>query len=339
MTHQSGISVSKELDASFGDARTQGKVRWVKAQIKDESVVFVKTHPLGASVQADFGSLKSEMLPKIPCYILYRLDTQANNNFQWILLAYVPDGSTVRERMLYASTRDTIKRQLGLTYFVEDLHGSTPEEFTYDAFQDHQKKKILSDVPLTSSELQTRSERTAEVDMGHTREYVHSVKFPMSDAALAKLKALPTSSVALVLLKVDPTKETIELADSKASIEIDDVPSVIPDSEPRFVLYRYSHQHESQHHDSLVFIYSCPDKSPVKLKMLYSTVKAVAIGSAESLGLTIAKKIEITEGSEVTEDLLNELIHPPSEDKKQTFNKPSRPGKGKPRVVRAAGKT
>jgi len=339
MTHQSGISVSKELDQSFGDARTQGKSRWVKAQIVNESVVPVKTHPLGSNISSDFATLKSELLPKTPCYILFRLDSQSNNAYQWLLLAYVPDGSTVRERMLYASTRDTLKRQLGLSYFAEDIHGSTPEEFTYEAYLDNQKKKILSDVPMTSSELQTRSERTAEVDLGHTREYVHSVKFPMSAAALDILKALPYGSVGLVQLKVDPTKETIELADSKKSVEIDDLPSLIPNSEPRFFLYTFSHTHESQKFDSLVFIYSCPEKSPVKLKMLYSTVKAVAIGTSESLGLTISKKVEITEANEITEDLLIELLHPPSEDKKQTFNKPSRPGKGKPRVVRSAGKS
>jgi len=339
MTHQSGISISKELDEAFGDARTQGKARWLKAQIQNESVVPIKTHPLGSSFESDFGTLKAEMLPKTPCYILFRLETQANNSYQWILLAYVPDGSTVRERMLYASTRDTLKRQLGLSYFAEDIHGSAPEDFTYSTFLDHQKKKNLSDAPMTSAELQTRSERSAEVDLGHTREYVHSVKFPMSDASLAKLKGLPSGSVALVQLKVDPTKETIELGDSKTSVEFDDLPSLIPDSEPRFFLYRYSHEYESQKCDSLVFIYSCPEKSPVKLKMLYSTVKAVAIGSAESLGLVVAKKVEITESKELTEDMLMEVLHPPSEVKKQTFNKPSRPGAGKPRVVKSPGKS
>ena len=43
---------------------------------------------------------------------------------QWILLAYTPDGSKVRDRMLYASTRDTLKKELGRSYFVDELYGS-----------------------------------------------------------------------------------------------------------------------------------------------------------------------------------------------------------------------
>lgn len=41
----------------------------------------------------------------------------------------------------------------------------------------------------------------------------------------------------------------------------------------------------------LVFIYSSSDDAPIKLKMLYSTVKAVANGAAEDQGLKIDKKV------------------------------------------------
>jgi len=70
--------------------------------------------------------------------------------------------------------------------------------------------------------------------------------------------------------------------------------------------------------------------------MLYSTVKAVAIGSAETQGLTIAKKMEITETNELTEDSLLEIIHPPTENKKQGFSKPTRPGQNRARPPRNA---
>jgi len=44
---------------------------------------------------------------------------------EWMLIAYVPDGSTVKDRMLYASTRDSLKKQLGKSYFVNtDLYGT-----------------------------------------------------------------------------------------------------------------------------------------------------------------------------------------------------------------------
>jgi len=293
----------------------------------------VKTQVAGESLEQDFDALRSELLPKTPCFIMFRLDSKNNLGFEWLLLAYVPDGSTVRDRMLYASSRDTVKRQLGASYFRDDIHGTTPDDFTYEAYLDFEKKKTSFDHPLTSTELQTRAEKTLEVDLGSTREYVHSVQFPISPAAVEKLKLLNAGSLNLVQLKVDPTKETIELADAKTT-DISGVQRSIPDNEPRFSLFRYSHEHEGEHYDSVVFVYSCTNNSPVKLKMLYSTVKAVANSTCENVGLKIDKRIEVSEGSEFTADLLVETLHPPMENKKQAFSKPSRPGKGNARLVK-----
>jgi len=333
MTHQSGIGVANELNDAFGTARQGSSTRWLKAQIREETVVLVKTQSVSNSLEHDFGTLKSELLPKTPCYILFRLDSKNSLGFEWLLLAYVPDGSTVRDRMLYASSRDTVKRQLGATYFRDDIHGTTPDEFTYEAYLDFENKKTSFDTPMTATELQTRAERTSEVAQGTSKEYVHSVQFPISSDALDKLRALNSGSLNLVQLKVDPNKETIELADAK-NTDISGVQRSIPDNEPRFSLFRYPHTHEDERFDSVVFVYSCTNNSPVKLKMLYSTVKAVANSSCESVGLKIDKRIEVSEGSEFTEELLQETLHPPVDNKKQAFAKPSRPGKGGARLVK-----
>jgi len=68
--------------------------------------------------------------------------------------------------------------------------------------------------------------------------------------------------------------------------------------------------------------------------MLYSTVKTVAIASSEDAGLKVEKKIEISEREELTEAYLTELLHPPSEEKKQTYVKPARPGRGNARLTK-----
>jgi len=319
------------LDEEYGTARISGNVRWLKAQIIDESVEPKGKRALG-EFTTDFNAAREEMQPKSPCYILFRLDTQNMNGYEWIVLAYVPEGSTVRDRMLYASTRDALKRGLGLSYFVEDLFGSNKEDFTIENLQAHLTKKRVEG-PLTKAEVQTRNERIAEVDLGTSREYVHSVQFPMSQQAQAKLQALRDGSINLVQLKVDPQKETIEL-DSAKSVDLQGLQSSIPTNEPRFSIYRYSHEFEGEHFDSNLFIYSCTNDSPIKLKMLYSTVKAVANGAAEANGLKLDKKLEISEGSELTVELFNETLHPPAEEKKQAFSKPVRAGKGKPRLIK-----
>ena len=57
---------------------------------------------------------------------MFRLDSSGLHGYEWTLLAYVPDDSTVKERMLYASTRDIMKRQLGYTYFANEMYGTDP---------------------------------------------------------------------------------------------------------------------------------------------------------------------------------------------------------------------
>jgi len=252
--------------------------------------------------------------------------------YEWVLIAFVPDGSSVRERMLYASSRDNLRKQLGYNYFGEDLYGSQPDEMTYTAFEEFRKRKIVDNSILTASEIQYRREATAEIAVGTSTEYVHSVKFPMSTSAVAQLRGLTSGSVNFVQLLVDPVKETIELGTSK-STDLNGLRSAIPNNEPRFSLFRWDHSHEGTNHKSIVFVYSCTNDSPIKLKMLYSTVKAVAIGTSEEQGLKIDKKLEISEPSEITEEALLELLHPPSEDKKQTFVRPSRPGRGNARLT------
>eukprot|EP01102_Stenamoeba_stenopodia_P008085 TRINITY_DN2296_c0_g1_i1.p1 TRINITY_DN2296_c0_g1~~TRINITY_DN2296_c0_g1_i1.p1 ORF type:complete len:318 (+),score=55.34 TRINITY_DN2296_c0_g1_i1:94-1047(+) len=293
MTHSSGISVTNELNDAFSNARVSESVRWIKVQIIDEALRPVKTHPIQGNQEVDWNTTYSELLPKIPTYILYRLDSKNLQGYEWVLIAYVPDGSSVRDRMLYASSRDNLKKQLGYTYFVEDLYGSSKDDVTYEAFVEFKNRRITDHTVMTAAELQYRREVTAEIAVGTTKEYVHSVKFPISTEAAAKLKGLSNGTVTLVQLVVDPVKETIELG--KALSGVVGVESglreSIPENEPRFTLFRWEHSHNNSNCNSIVFIYSCTNHSPIKLKMLYSTVKAVANSTAEEQGVVIDKKV------------------------------------------------
>ncbi|CAF4300229.1 unnamed protein product, partial [Rotaria sp. Silwood2] len=43
----------------------------------------------------------------------------------WLLIVYIPDDAKVRERMLYASTVATLKREFGLTYITQEIRASS----------------------------------------------------------------------------------------------------------------------------------------------------------------------------------------------------------------------
>jgi len=330
MAHQSGIPVSKTLDESFGHARSSGNVRLLQIEIQDDTLVETKQVPVSHNFEQDFRKVVDLLEGKNPCYVVVRLDTKNIHGFEWMLCSYVPDGSPVKQRMLYASTREVLKRQLGTNFFSDDMHGSSTEDFTWEAYLSHATRTI--DAPLTEAEKVASLESNMEIDHGHTREYVHSVKFPVSRDAIDALSKIG-GKYNLVQLGVDATKETVELLSAQES-SVEKLANIIPNDSPTYNFFRFDHEFGGIDQSSIVFIYSCPDSANVKLKMLYSTVKAPDTQAAESAGVVIAKKLEITESNEVSRELLFDELHPTVDKGVKKFIRPLRAGRGRPRMTK-----
>ena len=323
MATSSGIPVDKSLDEAFGAARSAGNVRFLKVQIVDDKMVQTGSAQVSGNAEQDFAGIQKHLEAKNPCYLIYRLDTTTIHGHEWLLISYVPDGSPVKARMLYASSQGNLKRELGLTYFADEFHGSSNDDITWALYQQHDRKKGVNDAPLTQSEIAKGMTAELSVDVGHTREYVHSVRFPMSNAAVNALNNFNTNNI--VQLTIDQTKETIELLSASRG-SVDAVTSKLPKDEPVFTFFQFEHEHEGETVKPIIFVYYCPNDAKVKSKMLYSTVKAAAIDAATQLGVNVAKKIEITEPEDLVEsELLNEL-HPESRtvNTKTAFDRPSR---------------
>jgi len=153
MTHTSRIPVSDELENAFAKARTEGGVRSIKVLIDNENLILGgQPNPLTNSMKDDWNKLSSSLEAKKPCYYLFKLDT-TDQASQWVLLSWVPDGSPVKDRMMYASTRDALKKQLGLSFFADTYHGSEKNDFTWDSFSSH-RDKSAAPAPYTAAEVQ-----------------------------------------------------------------------------------------------------------------------------------------------------------------------------------------
>ena len=56
---------------------------------------------------------------------VFRLDTKdANGAYDWMLISWSPDEAAVRQKMLYASTKATLKQEFGSGQIKEELHGT-----------------------------------------------------------------------------------------------------------------------------------------------------------------------------------------------------------------------
>ncbi|MGH0137318.1 UNVERIFIED_CONTAM: hypothetical protein FKN15_069954, partial [Acipenser sinensis] len=246
---------------------------------------------------------------KEPAYILYRLDSQNAQGYEWIFVAWSPDFS--------------------------------PDDVSLSGY-----KKYLTSVaapcPLTAAEEELRqiklNEVKTDISVDSKHQTLQGVAFPMNRESVQALEQLRDNKLNYVQLEIDFQNETIVLA-STTPTEIKDLPKRIPKDSARYHFFLYKHSHEGDYLESIVFIYSMPGYTcSIRERMLYSSCKNPLIDMVENqLEMEVEKKLEIDDGDELTADFLYEEVHPKQHAHKQTFAKPKGPtGKrGIRRLIRA----
>jgi twinfilin-like protein len=75
----------------------------------------------------DFPEFQKFLDESQPSFLLVRLDTKSSaGEYNWLFIAYVPDNSKVRDKMLYASSRASLTKDLGDYRFVDSMWGTEP---------------------------------------------------------------------------------------------------------------------------------------------------------------------------------------------------------------------
>jgi len=322
--------VSAQLAELFAQAVSTDGTRAVKISIENETLSHTATLPVSGSYEDDFSSIQTFLEDKMPCYIAYRLDHKTGLGYDWAFMCYVPDLAKVRDKMLYASTRSTLKKSLGDNHFVDDMYGTEKKDFTWDGYEKH-RTSVTASAPLTAREEEIarmrKEESGADVGVTTKKAHVHGVFFPMTEKARSVMNDFVNGSVNYVQLKIDSSGEVIDLVTGK-NVNPDDIQGLTPADEPRYHFFRYRHSFEDNTIDSIIFIYSCPMKSKVKERMLYSSCKSAVIQiGTEELGLNIDKNSEVSDGQDLTETFIFEELHPKPADEKKAFKKPMRPGR------------
>ncbi|RLN51190.1 hypothetical protein BBJ29_009182, partial [Phytophthora kernoviae] len=124
---RANLLLSAELERAFADAQS-GKLRFVKVSISDESFVLSSVGSATSEPRADCQQLvSSSLIADQAAFVLLCPDINVAA-LRWVLLAFVPESVSVRDRMLYSSSRDSLKKQLGLNYFSGEFHATELNE-------------------------------------------------------------------------------------------------------------------------------------------------------------------------------------------------------------------
>ncbi|PBK64439.1 actin depolymerizing protein [Armillaria solidipes] len=311
MSATSGIGVSPELSAQFSTAVESKDIRFIKVSIDNELLVHDLSVPIQGTLVEDLAKLQDPEIisDDVPAYILVRLDEPPT---QWLVIDYVPEGTKIRSKMLYAASRGSLTRSLGSSIFTDSIFATSKEDLTAEAYAAH-RRHVTAPQPLSIREQEIADARAAEREAGahsyrpKVNPVGHGVGLKWTDQVEDAIKALGQGEDSgLVLLNIDVPTETLTLV-SVTSASVEDLSSALPTSEPSYAFFAWSHSHSSSPRRDIIFIYSCPSTSPIKHRMLYSTSAYPIYMVAKTLlppDTVAARRIETSDPKEITEDYL-----------------------------------
>lgn len=337
MAHQTGIEPNSELVDLISKA-LKGSLRFFKVKIENEALVPAEYSTPKKSWEEDLDVLVQPVLEeKEPCYIFYRLDTyNVQSNYLWVFMSYTPDFAPVKLKMLYAATKATIKKAFDASAIVEDMAATSKDELSLAGYKKFEEAKNAAP-PLTDAEqeLKMLSENEDHADVGTAtrHSHLHGIAFPVQKEVMDAVTKFKNGSVTYVQMSVDVKKEVINLESCQDDLDANSIAGLVPEDSPRYHLFSFKHTYEGDYQEAVVFIYSSPGfKSSIKERMLYSSCKEPLVSALEeSLGKPIDKKMEITNGSELSESSIMEEVHPKKTIVRAKFLKPKGPQNRRPK--------
>jgi twinfilin-like protein len=184
---------SEELVSKFNTLLTSDSHFGLLATISNETLVpTTLLSPASSSSPSDFAANLAVLAPHLqPKEALYVILRRYPTSPRLVAVTYIPDAAPVRQKMLFASTRLTLARELGSEHFRETILVTTPEELTSRGFERHDAHTKL-EAPLTEEEQSLTEVKRAEFEAGQGsgKREIHlskSLAMPVAEDALAAL--------------------------------------------------------------------------------------------------------------------------------------------------------
>mmetsp|Transcript_4426 Transcript_4426/g.5130 ORF Transcript_4426/g.5130 Transcript_4426/m.5130 type:complete len:378 (+) Transcript_4426:86-1219(+) len=334
---RANLIVSEELAKLFLEAvKPEGNIKWLKAVIDDDVNINLSESGSpkdedGNGNDNDINTVKNLMNGLNPCFVIFCLDTSVPTK-QWVLISYVPDGCKVRSRMLYASAGEDIKQRLGHSNFKADVHVTDTAELTPAQIYNHVRREA-KDLPLNEKEILLKEEKKAAFQL--KANAMNVVPFKTDEKFMDALSKFGSQELNLLEILVTG-KECIEAGSLVSSSSSDLSSSTIEKAEPRFYLVR----RPTLSANVTYFVYTCPENSKVRSRMLFSTSKAAVTNYLAENGIEVSKFVEVSDPAEIDSMFLgleSSVKTSSSNDvelKQPVISKPSRPGRGKARIIK-----
>ncbi|KAG8899179.1 Twinfilin-1 [Tulasnella sp. 403] len=312
MSATSGITASQDLLDQYATAVSRGSgVRFLKIAIQNESLVPLGTWPCeGPELKDDLHVLATILEDNIPAYILAKLDSGDND---WLFISYVPDVAKVRDKMLYASSRNALTKAIGGQVFKDTIFATSKSDVTPDAYAAH-LRHLAAPKPMSAREAELAEIRQAELKSVEMFEGSRARKSHVDSQFGLKWtqevqdvvdNLTSEGSPNLIIIGVNTDNESLQLVNA-TTVELDDLADALPSSDPCYAFYRWQG-------GKIVSIYTCPSASKIKVRMIYSSGKQMLINQVElSVGQKVFRRLEATEPKDLDLSFVNEQEEQPT---------------------------
>lgn len=313
------VQFSPEAEQALIEMKSNTSQRALKLQIDGEVLNSVEAIQGTDNLEADFNNLSEHVTNNEPCFFVIRLGKSTEHS-EYLFLVYIPARSPIRPKTIAASARLPIQRQIASTFNgMDDYFVDTPKELTWEAYMNIAKK---DDAAYSNDELLARQERSEstvnQVALPQHDDFAWPVEQGVKDL-LSQFKEGTGSR--FVAAASDSQGHGVVLKGGYDNI------SDIPNESPLYLAIRY----DDSGSDIPVFVLYCPDSAKSREKMMCSTCKHSFMKACEEAEITFEKRFEIRDRRELTDENLQNLIHPVEVDhgygEVKVFQKPRRPGR------------
>lgn len=149
---RANLLVHDEVIEKFLAAQDSRSVRLILLKIVEESIVFHDEVAKESDVSEDFNTILPRSLPPNEAVFgLFNVVDDVNAAQSWCVVVWIPEECRVRDKMLYSSSREDLRKKLGLGYFKADYPANQYEDLTWDQYLGTLDKNFDIDV-LTDTE-------------------------------------------------------------------------------------------------------------------------------------------------------------------------------------------
>lgn len=275
MSSSSGITLTQDLLKKIQTLRNDEDVIYIFLQINEESLSITE---IGKETKETYNTLSEKQYYKdiftkvhdtiikdTPAYILIR--SYNTNRFHFIY--YAPEDAKIKNKMLYASSLNSLKQSLGGN-IIDCMIVRELNECSYDSYQEYKKalNADRSDV-LTIEEKAINEALRSSYMMASNKQAKCSIDLPIKiDPYVVNALNDIDNTIKSVRCHLDIDTETLYVSEIYKNYHNGLYTDC--DKKPFFLFFMYPYENIY----NLVLIYFCPEDAPLRLKMFYSSCKS-----------------------------------------------------------------